>query len=93
MACKRSAVRSRLPPPKLTVKVQSSGCTETKGNMHRIGVISIWLGLIGSVVGLIVGFIQLPSGDEEKIGFWMSLIPVGFALLLLGTVMTQMSKK
>ena len=61
--------------------------------MHRIGVISIWLGLIGCVVGLVVGFIQLPSGDEEKIGFWMSMIPVGFALLLLGTVMTQMSKK
>ncbi len=61
--------------------------------MHRIGVITVWLGIISSAIGLIVGFASFSSGDEDTIGFWLSLVPVGFALLLLGTVMTQMSSK
>ena len=61
--------------------------------MHRIGIITVWIGLLSSAIGLIAGFTSFSSGDEDKIGFWLSLVPVGFALLLLGTVMTQMSPK
>ena len=61
--------------------------------MHRVGVVSVWAGLISSAVGLVAGFMALPSGEEEKIGFWISFVPLGFMLLLLGTVLTQLSGK
>ncbi|MEK6662264.1 MAG: hypothetical protein AABY73_00225 [Pseudomonadota bacterium] len=61
--------------------------------VQRLGIIAIWLGIIASVVGLIVGFAKLPNGDEAAAGPWLSLVPVGFALLLLGTAITQLGKK
>ena len=61
--------------------------------IHRFGIISVWLGVILSGVGLVVGFSKLPSGDEAVAGPWLSLIPVGFALLVLGIAITQLSKK
>jgi hypothetical protein len=60
---------------------------------HRIGIISVWAGLISCAVGLVAGFMAMPSGEEAKIGFWLSLVPLGFMLLLLGTVLTQLSGK
>ncbi len=60
---------------------------------QRLGVISVWLGILASVVGLVVGFAKLPGGDGSNAGPWLGLIPVGFALMLLGTVMTQLGKK
>ena len=79
MACKRSAVRSRLPPPRIIMKL--------------FGIISVWLGIIVSVVGLVVGFAKLPSGDETDAMPWLSLIPVGFALMMFGIAATQLSNK
>jgi len=61
--------------------------------IQRFGIVAVWLGIIASVVGLVVGFAKLPSGDEAEAGPWLSLIPVGFALMLLGTAITQLGKK
>ena len=61
--------------------------------IQRFGVIAVWSGIISSVVGLVVGFTKLPGGDEASAGPWLSLIPVGFALMLLGTAITQLNKK
>ena len=61
--------------------------------MQRLGVISVWVGILATAVGLIVGFIDLLSGDEAGAGPWLSLVPVGFALMLLGVGMTQLTKK
>ncbi|GBL44562.1 hypothetical protein SFMTTN_0361 [Sulfuriferula multivorans] len=44
-----------------------------------------------SVLGLIFGAIDLVEYGEPSI--WMAMIPAGFALLLLGTVVTQFSGK
>ena len=61
--------------------------------MHRIGVTFVWTGIISTAVGLIVGFAQLPSGDGEKVGFWLAMIPVGFLLLMVGMTITQLGRK
>ena len=60
---------------------------------QRIGVISVWLGILAGVVGLVVGFAKLPGSDGSDAGPWLGLIPLGFALMLLGTVITQLGKK
>ncbi|WP_223247260.1 hypothetical protein [Sulfuriferula sp. AH1] len=59
--------------------------------MHKVGVILIWIGLIMTVVGLIFGFIDLVKYGEPSI--WIAMIPAGFALLLVGVTATQFSKK
>ena len=59
--------------------------------MHKLGVISVLLGLFLSVVGLIVGFtLAIGSGTGEQ---WFTLVPFGFVFLLLGVTLTQLGKK
>ncbi len=59
--------------------------------MHKLGVISVLLGLVLSIVGLIVGFaLMISRGTGME---WLNLVPIGFVLLLLGVTMTQLSKK
>jgi hypothetical protein len=53
----------------------------------------MWLGILATAVGLIVGFIDLFRGDEAGAGPWLSLVPVGFALMLFGIGATQLTKK
>jgi hypothetical protein len=53
----------------------------------------VWLGILATAVGLIVGFIDLFRGDEAGAGPWLSLVPVGFALMLFGIGATQLTKK
>ena len=60
--------------------------------MYKLGVITTWLGLILSVVGLIVGFWKMANGSENA-EMWISLVPLGFVGLLLGVTLTQMSRK
>ena len=57
--------------------------------MHRLGVITTWLGLILSIVGLSVGFWKMVNGSENA-ETWISLVPLGFVGLLLGVTLTQM---
>jgi hypothetical protein len=63
------------------------------GKMNRLGVVSSYVGLFCTVIGLVVGSYNLPTGDSEKIGFWLSLVPAGFILLLVGVATTQLTKK
>jgi hypothetical protein len=59
--------------------------------MHKLGVISVLLGLAFSVAGLVVGFtLAIGRGTGEE---WFTLVPFGFVLLLLGVTLTQLSKK
>ena len=60
--------------------------------MHRLGVITTWLGLILSIVGLIVGFWKMLNGGEQA-EVWMALVPLGFVGLLLGVTLTQIFRK
>lgn len=61
--------------------------------MNQMGVAISYLGFFCTVVGLVVGFYKLPSGDSEIIGFWLAWVPVGFILLLTGITTTQLTKK
>ncbi len=60
--------------------------------MHKLGVITTWLGLILTVAGLLVGFFKL-FGHHDSALFWLSLVPFGFIGLLLGVTMTQLSRR
>jgi hypothetical protein len=60
--------------------------------MHKLGVITILLGLILSIVGLVVGFWKMLNGGEHA-ELWISLVPLGFVGLLLGVTLTQLSSK
>jgi uncharacterized membrane protein HdeD (DUF308 family) len=59
--------------------------------MHKVGIATVWAGLLMSVLGLIFGAIDLVKYGEASI--WIAMVPAGFALLLLGTAVTQFSKK
>lgn len=61
--------------------------------MHRVGVIVIWIALALTIAGLAVGFGGLAGGDQENALLWLGLIPIGFALLLAGVVMTQLGRR
>ncbi|MDD5403280.1 MAG: hypothetical protein PHZ14_01945 [Sulfuricella sp.] len=61
--------------------------------MNRLGVVSSYVGFFFTVIGLVAGFYSLPTGDGEKIGFWLSFVPAGFVLLLVGLATTQLTKK
>jgi uncharacterized membrane protein len=59
--------------------------------MHKLGVLSVWLGVLLSVLGVVAGFwqaIRLGQGEE-----WFMFVPVGFMLLLLGVTITQLHGK
>ena len=60
--------------------------------MHKLGVITTLLGLILSVVGLGVGFWEMLH-DSGNAQMWLSLVPLGFVGLMLGVVLTQLSRK
>jgi hypothetical protein len=59
--------------------------------MHAVGKLTIYLGILMVASGLAVGF----TGMAIKSDFaaqWIGLVPLGFLMLLLGTVMTQLSR-
>ena len=60
--------------------------------MHTLGVITTWLGLILSIVGLIVGFWKMLNGGSNA-EVWLWLVPLGFVGLLLGVTLTQIFRK
>ncbi|MCL6555265.1 MAG: hypothetical protein K6T56_02760 [Burkholderiales bacterium] len=61
--------------------------------MHRLGVISVWVGILATAAGLVVGFAELAAGREADAGPWISLVPLGFALMLFGVAATQLTRK
>ncbi len=59
--------------------------------MRKVGIGTVWAGILMSLLGLIFGAIDLVEYGEPSI--WIAMVPAGFALLLLGTVATQFSGK
>ncbi len=59
--------------------------------MHRVGRITIYIGIALVAGGLIIGFSTMFLGYVNQAKFFIGLIPVGFVLLLAGTVATQLS--
>jgi uncharacterized membrane protein len=67
--------------------------SDKANRMNQLGVVASYLGFFCTVVGLAVGFYNLPTGDSEIIFFWLAWVPVGFILLLMGITTTQLTKK
>ena len=61
--------------------------------MHRAGVYLVWIALALTALGLILGFGGIALGYQDPGLYWLGLVPVGFALLLAGVVMTQLGRK
>ncbi len=60
--------------------------------MGRLGRLTVWAGAILSAAGLVAGFGALflePGGLAVEL---LGLVPVGFLLLLTGTVISQLHR-
>jgi ABC-type transport system involved in cytochrome c biogenesis permease subunit len=54
--------------------------------MLRIGRISVWVGVLLAATGLITGFALMLSDQSQSARFFLTLIPIGFLLMLTGVV-------
>jgi uncharacterized membrane protein len=59
--------------------------------MHRAGRASIYIGIALVAIGLIVGFTAMFMDYDDQAKILIGLVPIGFVLLLAGTVATQLS--
>jgi len=59
--------------------------------MHRVGKITIYIGIALVAAGLTIGFSAMILGYASQAKIFIGLIPIGFVLLLAGTVATQLS--
>jgi uncharacterized membrane protein len=59
--------------------------------MHRAGRASIYIGIALVAIGLIVGFTAMFMDYDDQAKMLIGLVPIGFVLLLAGTVATQLS--
>jgi len=59
--------------------------------MYQAGRIAIYIGIGLVAVGLIVGFTFMFMGNDDLAKFLIGLVPIGFVLLLTGTVTTLLS--
>jgi hypothetical protein len=86
MACKGSAVRSRLAPP----DPQARRLVRKGNGMERAGRIMVYLGIILIATGLIGGFVALFQNADGVAVNLLFLVPLGFVALLTGTVISQL---
>ncbi len=59
--------------------------------MHQLGKVAIYIGIALVVIGLIVGFTTMFMDKDNLAKMFIGLVPIGFILLLTGTVTTQLS--
>ena len=60
--------------------------------MHRFGVISLYVGLVLAVVGLIGGFGLMLTGEQTWSKPLIALVPIGFLLVFNGLVTTLLHR-
>ncbi len=61
-------------------------------NMQRLGVVSVYAGILLITVGLIGGFGALFVDADHIAVNLLTLVPLGFAALLTGTVVSQLNR-
>ena len=59
--------------------------------MYQLGRYAVYIGILLITAGMLVGFGSMWLDADGKAVTWLGIIPVGFVVLLLGTVMTQLS--
>ena len=62
------------------------------GVMQRLGVISVYAGILLIMVGLIGGFGALFLDADHMAVNLLTLVPLGFMALLTGTVVCQLNR-
>ena len=60
--------------------------------VQRLGVVSVYAGILLIAVGLIGGFGALFIDADHIAVNLLTLVPLGFAALLTGTVVTQLNR-
>ena len=61
--------------------------------MYQLGRIAVYIGIFLIAAGMLTGFGSMLLDADGNAIKWLGIIPVGFVILLLGTVMTQLSGK
>ena len=59
--------------------------------MHKLGKVTIYIGIALTAIGMIVGFSAMFMDSDNLAKVFIGLVPVGFILLLTGTVASQLS--
>jgi len=59
--------------------------------MYQLGKITIYVGIALVAIGLIVGFTAMLLDNDNLAKVFIGLVPIGFILLLTGTVASQLS--
>jgi len=59
--------------------------------MKNPGRIAVYTGIFLTAAGLILGFAAMFTGMDEQAVILLNIIPVGFVLMLAGTVASQLS--
>ncbi len=60
--------------------------------MHRVGELAVYLGVLLVAIGLVAGFLALFRDAEGLAVNLLILVPLGFAALLTGVVITQLHR-
>jgi uncharacterized membrane protein len=60
--------------------------------MHAAGKIAIYIGIAMTLLGLVIGFSAMLMDADNRAVNWLGIIPLGFVVLLAGTVATQLSR-
>ena len=60
--------------------------------MHRFGQVAVYLGIALVVIGLVGGFGAMFRNAEDMAVNLLILVPLGFAALLTGIVVTQLHR-
>ena len=59
--------------------------------MYQAGRIAIYIGIGLVAAGLIIGFTLMFMGNDDQAKLFIGLVPIGFVLLLAGTVTTLLT--
>ena len=59
--------------------------------MHQVGRVTIYIGILLTAIGLIIGFTAMFMDHDDFAKMFLGLVPIGFVLLLAGTVTSQLS--
>ena len=60
--------------------------------MHKVGKITLYIGILLIACGIIIGFAAMFSDADSQAVNWLGMVPIGFILMLAGTVATQLSR-
>ncbi len=87
MACKRSAVRSRLAPPDLTSRIQQLSLRDRLA--ERVGRHRVWAGILLIAAGLLGRFTAMFRDADSLAVNLLVLVLLGFLVPSIGTLVSQ----